>query len=88
MQLVLYSLRRGGATHDYLTHHDVARSLFRGRWQQVSTAKLYIAEGAAQLAANRLPPQLQASLNGWAEITRATVAGWKCELKAAGYLEV
>ena len=45
----LYSIRRGGATHDFQVHCDVQRTLFRGRWSQVSVAKIYVTEGLAML---------------------------------------
>ena len=49
-----YSLRRGGATHDYMQHGDVARTIMRGRWSDMKVAKIYIVDGAAVLAQTRL----------------------------------
>ena len=37
-----YSLRRGGATFDFSLHGDVSRTMMRGRWSAVKTAKIYI----------------------------------------------
>ena len=36
-----YSLRRGGATHDFLFHHNVQRTLMRGRWGDVCTGRIH-----------------------------------------------
>lgn len=45
-----YSLRRGGATHDFNIHQDLQRTLFRGRWSDMRTGRIYICDGAAMLA--------------------------------------
>ena len=45
-----YSIRRGGATHDYMSHGNLDRSLVRGRWQTGRTARLYIKVGEELLA--------------------------------------
>ncbi len=52
-----YSLRRGGATHDFLVHRDIARCLFRGRWSDVRTGRIYIMDGAARLAELQTSPE-------------------------------
>ena len=57
-----YSLRRGGATHDFLSHHNVQRTLMRGRWGDVRTGRIYITDGAAQIASLRISPQVRASM--------------------------
>jgi hypothetical protein len=41
-RFLLYSLRRGGATADFLQHHDAARCLLRGRWKDIRTFSLYL----------------------------------------------
>jgi integrase len=51
-----YSLRRGGATHDFLVHRDIARCLFRGRWADVRTGRIYIMDGAARMAELQTSP--------------------------------
>ena len=33
-----YSIRRGGATHDFTSHGDIARTVWRGRWSDSRTA--------------------------------------------------
>ena len=40
-----YSLRRGGATEDFRRHGSLDRSLLRGRWKGVPSARQYILEG-------------------------------------------
>ena len=50
-----YSLRRGGATHDFLQHQDFRRTMHRGRWQDQRTARIYLEEGAALKAQLKLP---------------------------------
>ena len=49
-----YSLRRGGATHDFRHHGRIERSLIRGRWSSTRSARLYIQEGVATLAEQEL----------------------------------
>ena len=51
-----YTPRRGGATHDYLAHGDVLRTVARGRWSDFKVAKIYVTDGAAVLAQQRLSP--------------------------------
>ena len=52
----LYSIRRGGATHDFSYHGSLDRSIVRGRWSNSRTARLYITEGLAMLGEQRLSP--------------------------------
>ena len=44
-----YSLRRGGATHGWLTFADLPRTVMRGRWANLKTAKIYINDGWQQI---------------------------------------
>ena len=48
-RLTPYGLRRGGATHHFLTHGSYDRTAELGRWAQVKTARLYIEGGTADL---------------------------------------
>jgi hypothetical protein len=41
-KFLLYSLRRGGATADFLQHQDASRCLLRGRWKDLRTFMLYL----------------------------------------------
>ena len=61
-----YSLRRGGATADYVAHKDLARTMLRGRWADIRTAKIYIVEGEAMLLALKLPQRLD--LGKWTQL--------------------
>ena len=42
-----YSFRKGGATYDYDTHGSLDRTMFRGRWKHLKTAKVYILSAKA-----------------------------------------
>ena len=46
-----YSLRKGGATYDFLRSSDLQRVMWRGRWQSLKSARVYIQEGRAALTA-------------------------------------
>ena len=50
-----YSLRRGGATHFFQLHGSFDRLLTLGRWNAVSTARIYVNDGLAVLAELKLP---------------------------------
>eukprot|EP00438_Fugacium_kawagutii_P017025 Skav211322 [mRNA] locus=scaffold3035:16954:19240:- [translate_table: standard] len=51
-----YSLRRGGATHDYIAKGLLEPILLRGRWHSLAVARLYIEDGLAQLPQLCLSP--------------------------------
>lgn len=51
-----YSLRRGGATHDYIQQGVLESILLRGRWHSLAVARLYLEDGLAQLPNLKLPP--------------------------------
>ena len=40
-----YSLRRGGATHDFLCFKNLQRTILRGRWSDLKVARIYINDG-------------------------------------------
>ena len=42
-----YSIRRGGATHDFLVHGSVQKTILRGRWSDLKVARIYITDGLA-----------------------------------------
>ena len=50
-----YSLRRGGATHDYMQKGILEPILLRGRWHSIAVARLYLEDGLAQLPTLCLP---------------------------------
>ena len=50
-----YSLRRGGATHQFRAHGSFDRLMQHGRWQSLKTARVYINDGMAVLAQLSIP---------------------------------
>lgn len=69
----LYSLRRGGATHHFMSCQSMESTLLRGRWQSTSTARIYLRDSAATLSHYQLTPaqrlcfrRLANKLNGFA----------------------
>lgn len=46
----VYSLRRGGATFDFLLHQSMERTLLRGRWTSTGTARIYLQDTIAGVA--------------------------------------
>ena len=57
-----YSLRRGGATHDYMKQGVLEPILLRGRWHSLAVARLYLEDGLAQLPSLCLPVSTQSLL--------------------------
>ena len=53
----VYSLRRGGATWDFLRHSSMERTLLRGRWASTSTARIYLQDAAAAVSHLSLTPE-------------------------------
>ena len=45
-----YSVRRGGATHHFRLHGNMAETVVRGRWASAKPARIYIEDGLASLA--------------------------------------
>lgn len=52
----VYSLRRRGATWDFLMHQSMERTLLRGRWSSTSTARIYLQDTIATVANLSLTP--------------------------------
>ena len=48
--LTVYSLRRGGATWNFLFHGSMEKTLLRGRWSSTSTARIYLQDSAATVS--------------------------------------
>ncbi|CAJ1446154.1 unnamed protein product [Effrenium voratum] len=48
--LTVYSLRRGGATWDFLHHQSMERTLLRGRWSTAHTARIYLQDAVATVS--------------------------------------
>ena len=66
LELKPYSLRRGGATHDYIQQGVLESILLRGRWHSLAVARLYLEDGLAQLPNLRLPPPTHRHLHKFA----------------------
>ena len=54
--LTVYSLRRGGATWNFLFHGSMEKTLLRGRWSSTSTARIYLQDSAATVSYLQLGP--------------------------------
>ena len=64
-QFTPYSIRRGGASWDFRAHGDINRTVFRGRWDSVRTARIYVVDGTATLAEQQL------DATDWARVNSA-----------------
>ena len=49
-KITLYSVRRGGASHDFLEHGSLEKTLLRGRWASARSARIYVQDAVAALA--------------------------------------
>ena len=65
MRLSPYSLRRGGATHEYLSSGDLSLVMIRGRWTSARTARIYIEDGAAVIAEMKVSDSLRRRLESY-----------------------
>ena len=63
-----YSIRRGGATHDYQLYSDAQRTVLRGRWSDVRTARIYVTDGAATIASMQITPASQTLMQYYSNI--------------------
>ncbi|CAK0903184.1 unnamed protein product [Prorocentrum cordatum] len=57
-----YSLRRGGATHEFLLSGDLSKVMLRGRWGSARTVKICIQDGAAIIAEMKLQDRARSTL--------------------------
>lgn len=48
-----YSIRRGAATADFMSHGKLSRTCVRGRWANEKTCRIYVNESSAALSAIR-----------------------------------
>ena len=53
-----YSIRRGGATHFYVTTRDLNYVAIQGRWKDLRTARIYLDDSRASLLKLSFPPPL------------------------------
>lgn len=69
--VTVYSLRRGGASWDFLQHQSLERTLLRGRWASTSSARIYLQDATAMVTHLRLSAVQQAALeSGSALLTK------------------
>ena len=68
-----YSLRRGGATFDFIQNSNFDRSLVRGRWQNVRTARIYVRQGEEMLSRVAFNAQQRARFAQLLQVVRAFV---------------
>ena len=68
-----YSLRRGGATYDYIQTGSLDRSLVRGRWQSIKAARIYVRQGEELLAKLTFTPQQEAHFASLTAVFRTFV---------------
>ena len=55
----VYSLRRGGATHAYVSSRSLDLVVVQGRWKDQRTARIYLDDARAALLKMNLPEGLQ-----------------------------
>ena len=53
-------LRRSGATHDFLLHANLPKTILRGRWGDLRSARIYINDGLSLQAQVHLDPLVRA----------------------------
>jgi len=59
----LYSLRRGGATHDFRSHGSWDITCDRGRWGDANTARIYLKDALASSIQESFAPALRERLS-------------------------
>ena len=57
-----YSLRRGGATADFLMHMSIQNTMLRGRWMSLKACRIYVTEGQEALTRLRLSDECRRRL--------------------------
>lgn len=57
-----YSIRRGGATHAFVTQQTLEAILLRGRWRSLQVARLYLEDGQSQLSQLTTSPKAKSLL--------------------------
>ena len=62
-------------TFDVLAHGDVLRTVQRGRWADIKTAKIYVTDGAAVMAQLRLSAMQVAQCAHYSHVLEHVFAG-------------
>ena len=65
-----YSMRRGSATHDFVVFQNMCRTIERGRWSDIRTARIYVNASKAALADIQLSANSNRLIAGYAELAR------------------
>ena len=65
-----YSLRRGGATHDFRSHGLMEQTLLRGRWATTTAARQYVQEGLSALTEIKITRETHTLLKKYQAILR------------------
>lgn len=74
--LTVYSLRRGGASWDFLQHQSMERTLLRGRWQSTSSARIYLQDATAMVTQLKMSShQQQLAEAAAAKLKKSLTAG-------------
>ena len=66
LHLLPYALRRGGATSAFKQGASLDSLLIRGRWKNISTARIYLDEALMELGQSQIPPQTRHKLSQFA----------------------
>ena len=75
--LTVYSLRRGGATWNFLQHQSMEKTLLRGRWASTASARLYLQDAAAMVA----HLDLSANQRNLASFCASLLKAWRPEAR-------
>lgn len=82
LNLVPYSLRRGGATYFYTLTNNLDFVMIRGRWKDATTARIYQDDARATIIRLSLPPTTLALLSRFVRVfssfrsANVQVRGW------------
>ena len=74
--LALYSLRRGGASHDFLSHGSMEQTLVRGHWSSTQAARVYVQDAAAEITTLRLSTKVISALSAAAGFLKPVGAAY------------
>lgn len=73
--ITVYSLRRGGASWDFLQHQSLERTLLRGRWASTSSARIYLQDATAMVTHLRLSAAQQSAVSSAASLLHQHLDG-------------
>ena len=73
LQFKPYSLRRGGASYDFIAYGDIMRTLWRGRWSGCQTGRIYVQEGVAVQTQMRMSAATERAM----DVAVTALAAWQ-----------